>query len=482
MPGLGQDHFRRYFHQAIIGTVAEEPNTTVAVHAADTKQVTGRWSSLIVVLLCFLPIFTTVLFGGVDNITWAMVPIIWAVLVALWLVICWKNVGLVLGTSSLYLPLIGLIVIGLLQLLPLAGDAGIAGATRSLSIDPYTTRLMLIRLLVYLVFLAGCMTYISTESRFRRVVLVVVIFAAVMAFVAIMQRLANPGGIYGLRETPQAVPFGPFVNQHHFAAFMEMTIGLTLGLIFGGVEGREKKALLAFAAILMAIAIVWTGSRGGLIGFMSVIILVVAANLFLGSGAKASASGQSKLVVAVGGATLVLLALGAVVYLGGADQLLRGVGINNPSGDITTGRAHFWPIALKVFLQHPIIGAGLDAFSMAYPLHDTWNGTMRVEQAHNDYLQILADGGLAGFACVAAFIFLLFRKAFTVISGSDGYRRAAAIGALAGCFGVMVHSFFDFPLRTPSNAFFFLLLAAVATMPVAVASQEQHRRRKHHRR
>ena len=47
-----------------------------------------------------------------------------------------------------------------------------------------------------------------------------------MAFFGILQRLAHPEGIYGFRETPQAIPFGPFVNQHHFAAFMEMTSGV----------------------------------------------------------------------------------------------------------------------------------------------------------------------------------------------------------------------------------------------------------------
>jgi O-antigen ligase len=101
------------------------------------------------------------------------------------------------------------------------------------------------------------------------------------------------------------------------------------------------------------------------------------------------------------------------------------------------------------------------------------NGFYRVEQAHNDYLQTLADAGILGFACITAFIFLFFKRSLNVISSSaDGFRKGTAVGALAGCFGILVHSFFDFPLRTPSNAFFFLLLVVLAT--VSINNSKRH--------
>src|SRR5262249_34437837 len=100
-------------------------------------------------------------------------------------------------------------------------------------------------------------------------------------------------------------------------------------------------------------------------------------------------------------------------------------------------------------------------------------------QAHNDYLQILSDAGILGFICVVAFIFLLFRQGFAVIRDStDGFRRGAAIGALAGCLGILIHSFFDFPLRTPANGFVFLLLVVIAVATVEQPSAHRRRRRK----
>jgi O-antigen ligase len=137
----------------------------------------------------------------------------------------------------------------------------------------------------------------------------------------------------------------------------------------------------------------------------------------------------------------------------------------------------FWQTALRIFLNHPIIGVGLDAFGAAYSIYDTSSGAFRIEQAHNDYLQILADAGILGFASVAGFIFLLIKDGTTRIrESSAGFRRGAAIGALAGCVGILAHSFFDFPLRTPANAFIFLMLAAIAT--VSIPEEKSHRSRR----
>jgi O-antigen ligase len=172
---------------------------------------------------------------------------------------------------------------------------------------------------------------------------------------------------------------------------------------------------------------------------------------------------------------LLVVIFTTVLYLGGNDPLLRGAGVGETGADVSNGRLHFWPVALKIFSEHPLLGAGLDAFGVAFTRFDTWPGLLRVEQAHNEYLQILADAGISGFLCVAAFIVLLFKRGLRVISETHGYRQHIAVGALAGCFGIMVHSFFDFPLRTYSNSFFFLLLAAMATVPVG---EVQRRRRR----
>jgi len=58
-----------------------------------------------------------------------------------------------------------------------------------------------------------------------------------------------------------------------------------------------------------------------------------------------------------------------------------------------------------------------------------------------------------------------------------GGKKGAAIGALAGCFGILVHSFFDFPLRTTANAFFFLTLVVIATASIYYPKSHRRERR-----
>jgi len=435
-----------------------------------------RVSSAIFALLCIVPAFATVLFGAVDSATWVIISIFWAVLVCLWLADGWANRGILLNKSSLQIPLVALLALGVVQLLPLGSGSS------TLSLDAYSTRFFVIRLIIFSTFFAAALAYINSEKRLKRIVVLIVIFGATMAFFGILQRLANPDGIYGMRLTPQAIPFGPFVNQHHFAALMQMTGGLTLALLLGRDTTREKKYLLAIALVISGIAVALTGSRGGLLGFLA--MASFAALLTFMSGRKSRseerAGVQRKIIFAAGALGFGLVIIGTALLIGGNDQVLRGIGAVSADADVSTGRLHFWPIALKIFIANPLIGSGFDSFAVAFTRYDTWSGLMRVEQAHNEYLQMLAEGGLVAIGCVLMFIFLLFKKGLKVVSSTKGFRQSAAIGSLAGCLGIMVHSFFDFPLRTNSNMFVLLLLAAIATVPVAIAEHHHHHRHRRH--
>ena len=340
--------------------------------------------------------------------------------------------------------------------------------SKAISVDPFATRLFVIRLLAYLIFFAAALTFINSQGRAKRAAIAIIIFGSVMAFFGILQRMTSPEAIYWFRPTPQAIPFGPFVNQHHFAAFMEMTSGLTLGLLLGNGLKRDRRPFLMIAAVLMGIALMFTGSRGGVISYIGVVAFALIAT-YLSRSRSAKRAGQeapgtSRVALLLGTSAIVLIVAGSVFYLGGGESMLRGIGLSLGDADISTGRIQFWTGALKIFAANPILGSGLDSFGVAYTPYDPQSGTFRVEQVHNDYLQAFSDGGILGFACVAAFVVLLFWKGIKTISASTNHLgRSIALGSLAGCVGILIHSFFDFPLRTPSNALFFLLLAVLAT-------------------
>jgi O-antigen ligase len=254
---------------------------------------------------------------------------------------------------------------------------------------------------------------------------------------------------------------------------MEMTIALPLALLFGKATRRDKRLLLIIAAVLMGAAIIFTSSRGGFLSLLGVLGFIITANLL---GKQPASDGvedkisryRRNFALIGGGLALILILFGLVWLLGGDQSLLRGTGLESSGQDLSNGRMHFWSVALQIFKDHPILGSGLDSYGIVFPHYDTWNGQFRVEQAHNDYLQTLSDAGVLGLICVVTFIVLLFQQSLRVIGASSKsrFRRATAIGALAGCFGVLLHSFFDFPLRTPSNAFFFLTLTVLAVASI----------------
>jgi len=431
-----------------------------AGHSAHGQGDRLNWAGAILVFA--IPVLAAIGYGAVD--VWAIIPlsVLTAAAAAVWIIDACRRRELRIPFFGLQLPFLGLILIGIIQLLPLGPTAGAdvlaGGGSASLSLDPYATRLFLIRLVLFFVFLSAAFHFLQ-DGRTRRFVGVgVVVFGAVIAFAGILQRLASPDAIYGMRPTPQAIPFGPFVNQHHFAAMMEMTLGLTLGLLLGGSLKRDRKGLVLIAAVLMTIAVVMTGSRGGLLSS-----LAVAAAAVVLTRREASSSAPKKVWPGIAAAAGVLaLVMSAVVFLQGTEPLIRALGLQANQADPTSGRLHFWSIALKIFADNPVIGAGYEAFAVAFTRYDTWNGIFRVEQAHNDYLQMLADGGILAFACVIAFVFLVLRNGMAAVKHAKSpLMRSLAVGAFAGCIGIMVHSLFDFPLRTNSNAYFVLLLAAM---------------------
>lgn len=462
--------------------ITEREHTNEHFETAAAHDEPSRLGSAAFFLLCVMPIFSALAFGGVDAWALGVNAIFCAGLAICWLADSWFKGEFRFSTNPLQLPVIGLIVIGLIQLLPLGSFDNSSNllnipAVGSLSLDAYATRFFVIQLIIYLIFFAAALVFINGQKRMQKIVLTMIIFGAVMAFVGILQRLASPDAIYGVRPTPQAIPFASFVNQHHFAAFMNLTLGLTLAVLFGKAFKKDKSLLLIIAAFLMLVALVFTSSRGGILSFFGVLAVVLLPSV-LGKKTDEGKSGfRQKFTILAGAAAAVFAVVGAILLLGGGDSLMRGIGLSGvQENDLSSGRTHFWSIALKIFFDYPLLGAGLNAFGAAFPRYDTWNGTFRIEQAHNDYLQILADAGIVGFACVAAFIYFLFKKALPHIDSSmSNFRRSAATGALAGCFGILIHSFFDFPLRTPSNAFFFLLLAAVATVTIHQPKSERRR-------
>src|SRR6266851_1172622 len=441
-------------------------------------------SRLAFLTICVAVVLTTLAYGTVHY--WALAAF---ALSAAGLVCFWCVDGLVLRSiqlsrNALQWPLLGLIGLGLIQLLPLRtpDNAGLPlSPARTLSLDPSSTRLFVVQMCALAVYFVATLIFIDTPRRLRTIVRTIVIFGFLLAMFGLTQSFTSDGTrVYWFRQLAQSTAFGPFINRHHFAGYMELAIALPLGLLFSGAIESYKRPIYAFVALMMGVALIMTNSRGGIISLAAeILFLAVVATPGLRRGERRPRAQRIRSALLRAGLAfgLIVVLIGGTIAVGGSDVFTRLLG--TPSAeDPTTGRSHFWHVTLDVIKAYPVIGSGLGSFSVIYTRYDTRNGYLRLEQAHNDYLQVLADGGLVGGAIGLAFILILFRQGFTRRETDDKFRRGVATGALAGCFAVLVHSFFDFTLHTTANALLFLILAALATQDSRVDQGSNYRRRR----
>jgi O-antigen ligase len=443
-------------------------------------------SSFVFLTICTAVVTTTLAYGTVHYWALAVFYLSAAAIVCLWCWDAWMLRSFRISRNALQWPLLGVCILGLVQLLPLraAPDTALlqVAPTRALSLDPYSTRLFVVQVASLLIYFAATLVFVDSSRRLRTLVRTITVFGFLLAMFGLTQSLTSDGTrVYWIRELPQSTAFGPFINRHHFAGYMELAMAVPLGLLFTGAVERQKRILYVFAVILMGIGLIMTNSRGGMISLGAEIVFLVAVSSLSAKDSQShSHPGMQRARAATLRAGLAFALLAALIVgvlaIGGGGAFSRLLG--TPSADDpTTGRAHFWSVTLDIIKANPIVGAGFGAFGVVYTRYDSHNGLFRLEQAHNDYLQVLSDGGAVGGLLGLAFVVILFRKGLARREKDDPFRRGVVTGALAGCFAVLVHSFFDFTLHTTSNALLFLILAALATRSrVEETSHRRHRR------
>jgi len=468
--------------------VAETPKPLVETSSSERgvyrirHTLASRFAFLVI---CVAIVLSALAYGTVHYWALGLFNLGGLTILVLWVLDAWRLGNLRISRNLLQLPLLGALGLGLIQLLPLrefsSGGATAFGLANTLSLDPNSTRLVLVQLATLLIYFAATLVFVDTPHRLHVLVRTIMVFGFCLALFGLTQSFTSPTKVYWIRELNQSTAFGPFINRHHFAGYMELTIALPLGLLFAGAVDKEKRLIYLFVAGLMGVALVMTSSRGGIVSLVAeVLFLVVVTAIWRKqSDRRRRRSGRLKRIAGrVGLATALLVGLFlGVILLGGEFSLNRFIDSVN-TDDPTTGRAHFWSVTLNIIKAHPFVGTGLGAYGVIYTQYDSRNGLFRLEQAHNDYLQVLSDGGIVGGVLALGFVGLLFYKALMRAKSSDDFRRGVALAALSGCFGVLVHSFFDFTLHTTSNALLFLVLAAIATLNGRVEDARPKRRRR----
>lgn len=389
----------------------------------------------------------------------------------------------------LLLPLLALAALAYVQTLPL-GVAPVAQGIstpvwQAISYDPYETRLAALKLAAYALMLGLLLRYTSTPQRLSVLVHLVIGICVASALFALLRQSTQRGALEFLFPSVRLDKgYGQFVNRNHFAFLMEMGLGLALGLIAGGGVRKERVLLYLTAAIPIWMALVLSTSRGGALSMLCQLLLLALMfskvrnkGKFEDEGERNSALSRflaSKIFRLTLGAFLLAVTLAGILWVGGEQMVSRletipgEIMVEAQESGFGTSRKEIWGATWRMIKDHPLMGVGIGGYWTAIPLYHPASGKMTPQQAHNDYLELLASGGLIGVLLAGWFILLLLRGARSNLRSVDPFRRAACFGAVTGLFGISVHSLFDFGLHIPVNAVICLTLAVILLAQVRV--------------
>ena len=415
-------------------------------------------------------IFTALALGTVEAWSVAIFELIVVVLMLLWAakVIVEKRIEIRIPPAAL--PLGALVLVGLAQSIALTGSSG---QTSSLSMDVEATRgAVAVIFFLFVSFLIAA-NFFDTPQRLGTLANFLIVFGLALAVFALVQHFTWEGKLYWMRRVTSsgAGTGGPFVNRNHFAGYMEMLIPIPVALAFSPTTRGETRMFYGFAAAIMSIAEAASLSRGGMVSLAAGLLFLAAIS------ARRSRDGshpERKSSFSLRPAFLIVVMLAAiaagVVWIGADFDILKRITHDPLTTTLATDRRGVWGDTLTMFRAHPILGIGLGAFETVYPIYGRGDGSFVIQFAHNDYLQVLSDGGIVGGAIALWFIFVIARAVMQVTRSADPFLRALGLGSAAGVFALLVHSLFDFNLQIPSNALLFLFLAAIVSRAGAAVS------------
>ena len=358
----------------------------------------------------------------------------------------------------------------------------------TVSFDPYETRLAAAQLAALALALALLVRYASSERRLRVLVYTVVAVGAASALFGILRQASQHEALgYLLARLPRGSGYAQFINKNHFAYLAEMALGLLWGVAAGGGVPRRKLLVPVAVALPVWAALVLSNSRGGLFAMLCQVIFL-AATFGAAHGWRVPEAGRrghavreraaveriARSKVARGALALALLATIVVgmVWLGGDSLADRVASVGEEAvsaggvDSTRTGRKDIWAAAWEMFEDNPLTGVGIGGFWIAVSRYHRGSGESVPQQAHNDYLEALASGGVVGASAVALFLLLFLRLSASRLREGTPFSRAACLGALTGLLGVAVHSLVDFGLHVPANAYAAVALVAIATVRI----------------
>ena len=340
-------------------------------------------------------------------------------------------------------------------------DVDCGGTWRTISLHPSATAESLcwyVALLGAFLVARGRAARPKTARVYRWVLFVN--FAALAVFGLIQSHQWN-GRIYWARPVlVDGHPFGPYVNATHFAGVMELAVPWMAGYTWSRLSRAKRRWLDYPLRFLLAAAGTVVCLAAGLATASKAAAVVLPVGLFVLAllGARTARFRLKLCLVAA------LLASVLAVTLAGTavGDRIRSHLDRLEGWDVAGGRLAGWAAASSMLNDYPLTGVGFGAFAEVYPRYlppGEYKGWSRL---HNDYIEVLIDGGIVAGILIAALVWGYGSRVGARLLREEPQVSRNRLGLVIGLTALALHASVDFHHQIPANALLFVVLAALA--------------------
>jgi O-antigen ligase len=279
----------------------------------------------------------------------------------------------------------------------------------------------------------------------------------------VLGALESAIGMTGLSDNGLGGPdqiSGTYTNRDHFSGMLEMIFPLAVMCGWAMLRANLKAAiwvcLMWGMGVLIFAGILASQSKMGFLAGVASFLVICALSL----GPQVS-SRKWRLTLA---GLMVSAALLLLVFLPTAELMERFGDMSGPKGLSGDTRVYLAKGTISLIGEFPWFGIGGGAFESTFMKYQRESHMFRMQMAHNDYLQYLAELGIFGFAVVvAAGVSVLIPLARGIVRESDERRRLLSVGCAGSLVAIGLHSLADFNLHIQANAMILGWIIGVAS-------------------
>ena len=352
------------------------------------------------------------------------------------------------------------------------------GVARYFTADiEYIARLELVQVLLFGFLFLAVLNNLRGQEDAEVIAGTLITVAVLTSSFALTQFLRHSHQVWNLVSQYPGRASGTYISPNNFSCFLELILPLTLAFLLVGRISIMKRVLLGYALLMLMIGLAVTLSRAGWAAAAAGVLLVL--GILLGHRNHRVRAGLLLLVLIAGTGTFTSLYLsktmGYIQHIKSPDRTGPGV------LDVDT-RLEMWRAAVRMWEDHFWWGVGPAHYDYRFPEYRPEQIQLRPERAHNDYLNLFADWGLAGgvivFTGLGLFIIGLvktwphIRREENDFGSGQSNRFAFFLGAAGGLSALLVHSAFDFNLHVPANALIAVVLLALVTSNIRFATEK----------